>query len=75
MFVPMGAIYIDPEIQRATINRDECVECYACFNGLSQEHLNPTFVRTRAETVPDDAAALRSGAGCLPHGGVRAGRT
>lgn len=43
---PMGAIYIDPEINRATINRDECVECYSCFNGLSQEHLNPTLVRT-----------------------------
>jgi hypothetical protein len=42
----MGAIYIDPVIKRATINRDECVECYACFNGLSQEHLNPTMVRT-----------------------------
>lgn len=43
---PMGAIYIDPVIHRATINRDECVECYACYNGLSQEHLNPTMVRT-----------------------------
>jgi ferredoxin len=43
---PMGAIYIDPVIKRATINRDECVECYACYNGLSQEHLNPTIVRT-----------------------------
>ena len=42
----MGAIYIDPVIKRATIDRNECVECYACFNGLSQEHLNPTFVRT-----------------------------
>jgi hypothetical protein len=42
----MGAIYIDPQIKRATINRDECVECYACYNGLSQEHLNPTIVRT-----------------------------
>jgi ferredoxin len=42
---PMGAIYIDPAIERATINRNECVECYACFNGLSQEHLNPRFVR------------------------------
>jgi hypothetical protein len=41
----MGAIYIDPIIKRATINRDECVECYACYNGLSQEHLNPTMVR------------------------------
>jgi hypothetical protein len=42
----MGAIYIDPVLKRATINRDECVECYACYNGLSQEHLNPTMVRT-----------------------------
>jgi hypothetical protein len=41
----MGAIYVDPDIRRATINRDECVECYACYNGLSQEHLNPTMVR------------------------------
>jgi len=43
---PMGAIYIDPQVRRATVNRAECVECYACFNGLSQEHLNPTIVRT-----------------------------
>jgi ferredoxin len=43
---PMGAIYIDPVLKRATIDRDECVECYTCFNGLSQEHLNPTLVRT-----------------------------
>ena len=42
----MGAIYIDPEIKRARINGDECVECYACYNGMSQEHLNPTMVRT-----------------------------
>jgi ferredoxin len=43
---PMEAIYIDPVIKRATIKRDECVECYACYNGLSQEHLNPKMVRT-----------------------------
>ncbi len=43
---PVGAIYIDPAIHRATINREQCVECYTCYNGLSQEHLNPTFVRT-----------------------------
>lgn len=43
---PMGAIYIDPAIKRATIDRDECVECYACYNGLSKEQLNPTMVRT-----------------------------
>jgi hypothetical protein len=42
----MGAIYIDPSLKRATIDRDECVECYTCFNGLSQEHLPPTLVRT-----------------------------
>lgn len=42
---PMGAIYIDPTVRRAVVNRAECVECYACFNGLSQEHLNPTLVR------------------------------
>ena len=43
---PMEAIYIDPATNRAKINSDECVECYACYNGLSQEHLNPTLVRT-----------------------------
>jgi hypothetical protein len=42
----MNAIYIDPARNRATIDRDECVECYSCFNGLSQEHLNPTLVRS-----------------------------
>jgi ferredoxin len=42
---PMGAIYVDPVIKRATIDRDECVECYACYNGLSTEHLNPPMVR------------------------------
>jgi hypothetical protein len=41
----MGAIYIDPAINRAVINRDECVECYACYNGLSTENLNPPLVR------------------------------
>lgn len=43
---PMGAIYVDPVKQRATINDDECVECYACFNGLSQENLPPALIRT-----------------------------
>jgi len=43
---PMGAIYIDPVIKRATVDSNECVECYSCFNGMSQEHLNPTMVRT-----------------------------
>ncbi len=43
---PMNAIYIDPVLKRATIDRDECVECYSCFNGLSKENLNPTLVRS-----------------------------
>jgi len=43
---PMGAIYVYPALNRATIDQNECVECYACFNGLSTEHLNPTFVRS-----------------------------
>lgn len=42
---PMGAIYIDPAINRATVDRNECVECYACFNGMSHEHLPPSLVR------------------------------
>lgn len=42
---PMGAIYVDPVLGRSTINRDECVECYACYNGLSAEHLPPRTVR------------------------------
>lgn len=43
---PMGAIYIDPEKKRATINDDACVECYACYNGLTKEKLPPRTVRT-----------------------------
>lgn len=42
---PMGAIYIDPVINRAVVNQDECVECYACYRGMSKEHLFPPMVR------------------------------
>ncbi len=35
-----------PTINRATIDRNECVECYACYYGLSSERLNPVLVRT-----------------------------
>lgn len=42
---PMGAIYIDPLRRKATINHDACVECYACYNGLSKEHLPPRTAR------------------------------
>jgi len=48
---PMGAIYVDPELKRATINRDECVECYACYNGLSKEVLPPSTVRFVRRTL------------------------
>ncbi len=43
---PMGAIYIDPAVNRATVNLDECVECFTCYRGMSKEHLNPALVRT-----------------------------
>ena len=43
---PVGAIDIDPGIQRATVDQDRCVECFTCYRGLSTEHLNPTIVRT-----------------------------
>jgi ferredoxin len=43
---PMGAIYIDTMVNRATVNLDECVECCTCYRGMSKEHLNPTVVRT-----------------------------
>lgn len=43
---PMGAIAINPATRRAAIDRDSCVECFQCFRGMSQEHLNPTMVRT-----------------------------
>ena len=43
---PVGAIHIDPTIGRAVVDADECVECYACYRGMSKEHLNPTMVRT-----------------------------
>ena len=42
---PMGAISIDPLKARASVNSDECVECYACFRGMSMEKLNPALVR------------------------------
>ena len=43
---PLGAINIDPSINRAVVNEDQCVECFTCYRGLSTEHLNPTLIRT-----------------------------
>jgi len=43
---PMGAIYVDPAKNRAVINDDACVECGACYRGMSTENLNPVMVRT-----------------------------
>src|SRR5512140_2013496 len=42
---PMGAIAISPELQRAVVDRDACVECFTCYRGMSKEHMNPTLVR------------------------------
>jgi ferredoxin len=42
---PVGAIYIDPAIGRARVNQAECVECHACYRGMSKEHLFPPMVR------------------------------
>jgi hypothetical protein len=47
----MGAISIDPTTRRAVVNVDECVECYACYRGMSQERLNPTIVRLVRRTL------------------------
>jgi hypothetical protein len=41
----MGAIAVSPELQRAVVDRDACVECFTCYRGMSKEHMNPTFVR------------------------------
>ena len=46
-----AGIYVDPVLKRATINRDECVECYACYNGLSKEVLPPSTVRFVRRTL------------------------
>lgn len=42
---PMGAIAISPELHRAVVDRDACVECFTCYRGMSKEHMNPTLVR------------------------------
>jgi ferredoxin len=42
---PVGAIHIDPGLNRAVVDQDECVECFTCYRGLSTEHLNPRLVR------------------------------
>jgi ferredoxin len=42
---PVGAIDIDPTVNRAVVDQERCVECFTCYRGLSTEHLNPTLVR------------------------------
>jgi len=42
----MQAISIDVTSNRARVDSDECVECYACYNGMSMERLNPTLIRS-----------------------------
>lgn len=48
---PMGAIAVNPQTNRAQIDAETCVECYHCFRGMSQEHLNPTLVRGIRRTL------------------------
>jgi ferredoxin len=48
---PMGAISVDPATRRAVVDRNECVECYACHRGMSMERLNPTLVRAVRRAV------------------------
>lgn len=43
---PMGAIYVDININRAVINDDACVECGTCYRGMSTENLNPVLIRS-----------------------------
>ncbi|HET9986148.1 MAG TPA: 4Fe-4S binding protein [Longimicrobiales bacterium] len=42
---PVGAIRIDPALRRAVIDREQCVECFTCYRGMSREHMNPRLVR------------------------------
>lgn len=42
---PMDAITVNHHTRRAEVDQDECVECHACFRGMSMERLNPTAVR------------------------------
>ena len=42
---PMEAISVDHISRRANVDLDECVECQACYRGMSRERLNPTAVR------------------------------
>ena len=48
---PMGAISIDPTIRRAVVDEDECVECFACYRGMSMESMNPVLIRFFRRTL------------------------
>jgi len=48
---PMGAISIDPTIRRAVVDEDECVECFACYRGMSMESMNPILIRFIRRTL------------------------
>jgi ferredoxin len=41
----VGAIHVDSAIRRAAVNQEQCVECYACYRGMSMENLNPALIR------------------------------
>ncbi|HET7343886.1 MAG TPA: 4Fe-4S binding protein [Methylomirabilota bacterium] len=81
---PMGAISVDVYSHRASVNEDECVECYTCWRGMSRERLNPSAVRTiravaralrfRFEPEPDvcPTGALAEGSMAFPRNVRRA---
>jgi len=48
---PMGAISVDHSTRRAEVDLEECVECHACYRGMSRERLNPTAVRLVRRTA------------------------
>ena len=47
----MGAISVDHRTRRAEVDLEECVECHACYRGMSRERLNPTAVRLVRRTA------------------------
>ena len=57
---PMGAITIDPDINRAVVNQDECVECHACYRGMSKEHLFPPMVLGAIEKLASQVETVIS---------------
>jgi hypothetical protein len=56
----MGAIRIDPGVRRAVVDRDQCVECFTCYRGMSTENLELTWPRTVRRAFSDVQATHES---------------